>query len=190
MVKVDDHWIETALISIAKSTALGGSDVEFAAESDEMTFSGGERDIDVKTLLNGGNMRKFVPMTPKEVTFKIYPDEVSDALQLFYGTANAKASGVITTTNTLTRFNVRVVILWTDKAAAAAAAEAIDGSNAGIRLVAQNGNVTKCEEFWDDGEMGFEVTLKIPAFTRAAVGNHTWTSTDGAGTMSAVGNYP
>lgn len=185
MAKVDDHWVETVLISIAKKS---GSDIEFAAKGDEVTFSGGERDIAVRTLFNGGNMRRYTPMTMHEVSLKLYPDEVHDAVQLFYGTANAKASGVLTTTNVLTRFDARIVILWTDKAASAAA-EVIGDSKDALRYVGKGGNVTKCEPFWDDGEMGFEITIKIPAYNRTGTGNNTWSSTDGAGDLAAVGAY-
>jgi len=185
MVKVDDHWVETVLISIAKKS---GSDVEFAARGSDVAFSGGEKDIAIRTLFNGGNMRRYTPMTLHEVSFKVYPDEVHDAKQLFYGTANAKGSGVTTTTNSLVRFDARIVLLWTDKAASAAA-EVINGSNAGLRYVGINGNITKCEEFWDDGELGFDITIKIPPFNRSGTGNNTWTSTDGTGDMAAVGAY-
>lgn len=184
MVKIDDHWVETVLISIAKKS---GSDIEFAAKGDELSFSGGERDIAIRTLFNAGNSRRYTPMTLHEVTFKVYPDEADDAIQLFYGTTST--SQPLSITNTLTRDDMRVVILWTDKTTAVAAAEEIAGSNAALRYIGKNGNITKCEPFWDDGEMGFEITIKIPPYTRAGVGNNTWESTDGTATMTAVGAY-
>lgn len=186
MAKVDDHWVETALISLTKS---GGSAIEFAALTDEMSFGGGERDIAVRTLLNGGNLRRFTPMTITEVNFKMYPDQVNDAMQFFGGTANTKSSGVITTTNILTRFDIRVIVLWTTQAATAAG-EQITTADDALRMIAINGNITKCTPFWDDGEQGFDVTVKIPAYNRTATGNITWASTDGAGNLAAAGTYP
>ena len=185
MVKVDNHWVETALIGLAKK---GAADVEFAGLSDEMSFGGGERDIAVRTLLNGGNIRRFTPMTMTEVNFKIYPDDVDDAMQFFFGTANTVATGNLTTTNVLLRFDVRVTILWTDKTTVTTATGAV-ATAAAIRVSEKDGNITKCTPFWDDGELGFDVTIKIPAYTPAAGGNSTWASQTGSGTLAAIAQY-
>lgn len=182
-VLLDNHWLETALVSISKK---GGSEIEFAASSDEITFSGGERDMDMKTLLNGGNMRRFTPMTTFEISMKIFAAEVDIVHEWFYGGTDAVQP--LSVTNALTRFEFRVSMMWTDSAAATATG-LVDGSKDGIRMYAINGLMTKCEPFWTDGELGFDVTFKFAPYTTAAVGTLTWESTDGTADMTALAAY-
>jgi len=187
MVKVSGMWQETCLVALAKK---GGSDVNFAAKSDDLSFGGAERDIDLKTMLNGSNKVVLKPMTLKEISMKIYAVEADEVDQLFMGD-DSDSTQPLSVTNVLNRYEFRVVILWTDKTTAVSATEAVDGSNAGYRRVAIGGFMTKCEPFWEGTEYGLNVTLKFPPYQSGSTvtGNLTVESTDGTQTMAAIGSY-
>ena len=187
MVKVSDMWQETCLVAI---TRKGGSDVNFAAKSDDLGFGGAERDIDLKTMLNGSNKVVLKPMTLKEVNMKIYAVEIDEVDQLFMGDV-ADVTQPLSVTNVLNRYEFRFAALWCDKTTAVNATEAVDGSKAGYRTYAVGGFMTKCEEFWEGTEYGLNVTIKFPPYQSGATitGNLTRESTDGTATMTALAAY-
>lgn len=186
MVKLDNHWIETALVTWSRKDAA--SNVEFAAKTDEMTFGGGERDIDIKVLLNGGNMRMFKDMTIQEVSFKVYPADITSMHQEFFGNVT-DVTQPLSVTNSLPRFETRVAIMWTDDTASTSAIQTTAASTAGIRFSGVGGLMTKCTPFWTNKELGFDVTFKIAPYTTAAVGTVKWESTDTTAVLPALGNY-
>lgn len=187
MVKVSDMWQETCLVAITKK---GGSDVNFAAKSDDLGFGGAERDIDLKTMLNGSNKVVLKPMTIKEINMKIYAVEIDEVDDLFMGD-DSDAVQPLSVTNVLNRYEFRVAVLWCDKTAAVNATEAVDGSKAGYRRYAIGGFMTKCEPFWEGTEYGLNVTFKFPPYQSGAsiVGNLKVESTDGTQTMTALAAY-
>ena len=183
---LDNHWLESALVTISRK---GGSDVEFAASSDEITFSGGERDMDMKTLINGGNMRRFTPMTNFEVSLKVYAAEIDVVHQNFFGDVS-DVTQPLSVTNVLNRYEFRIAMMWCDGSHASATEVTLTTEKA-IRWTSIAGLMTKCEPFWTDGELGFDITFKFAPYTTAAVGNITWESTDGEATkvLPVIGSY-
>lgn len=186
-VLLDNHWLESALVTISRKAAA--TDVEFAASSDEITFSGGERDMDFKTLINGGNMRRFTPMTNFEISLKVYAAEIDVVHQNFFGDVTDVIQP-LSVTNVLNRYEFRVIMMWCDGSHSSGAEITLTTEKA-IRFTATAGLMTKCEPFWTDGELGFDITFKFAPYTTAAVGNITWESTDGEAdkVLPVIANY-
>ncbi len=69
---VDDAWIETCLIGIAK---IGGEEVQFSSITETSDFDIGEKDIEGMALVNGGRVTKWSPEGDSTITFEAYPLE-------------------------------------------------------------------------------------------------------------------
>lgn len=69
---VNDAWIETCLLEVAK---ISGEGVQFAAITETMDFDLGEKDIEGVPLVNGGRVTKWLPEGDRTITFEMYPLE-------------------------------------------------------------------------------------------------------------------
>jgi len=181
---IDNHWTQTCLMAIA---VKNGSYVQMAALTDEITWGGEEQDLAMKTLLNGGNMKRHTPMTISEVSFKAYPAEISTFVQTFYGDTS-DTSQPLAVTNTLTKKEIRLINLWVDNFTHVDASASVT-TTAAMRAVKDGGTMTKCTPFWTDNEQGFDITIKFTPFTTAAVGNLKWESCTVASSLIAVPAY-
>lgn len=185
MAKVGGYWQETYLISLAKK---GGSDVEFAAKCEDVKFGGGARGITLKTLVNGGNLIQFNPQELWTVTMTIYPVVISEVDQLFYGDTS-DVTQPLSVLNTLTRYEMRFVMVFTDDTTLTTAAGATAASKAGYRISATGGYITNAAIDPSGKELKCEVTVEFAPFTSAGVGVLKRESTDTTAVLPALGAY-
>lgn len=191
-VATSDAWMETCLVAIC---AIGGSDVQFASVTETIDMDLGAKDIDVKYIVNGGNVATWTPQGPATITFEAYPlvaGTVSGGSE--YGFFDLLHPGTYSTqpfsaTNNHTRTKYRVSMLWTDDTTATSGAGAIASSTRGIRIAVANGYFTDVKPSFTDGVLKFTVTFKAPAFSKAAGSNQKFDSTDGSEIIAALGSY-
>lgn len=182
-----DMWQELASITVQRLDSAGsvtGAKMNFVARAEEVGFSGGDKSISLKTLINGGNLVKFDPATMSELTIKIYPEGVSPGVT----TGNADTKGMVTeffgngtqnattTTISLARHNFKVWILFKDGAVQADASDTVTGKY--YRIIYNNSYLTDIAPSFDDKEYSNTIKFDTPPFTRAAVGNITHESSD------------
>ena len=186
MAKVGGYWQETYLISLARK---GGSDIEFAAKCDDVKFGGGARGITLKTLVNGGNLVQFNPQELWSVTMTIYPADILQVDNLFFGDYADATTPPFLTTNSLVHVEMRFVLTFTDDLTLTTAAGATAASKAGYRIYATGGYITNAALDSSGKELKCEVTIEFPPFTPAAVGNLRRESTNTADVLAALGAY-
>lgn len=178
----EDTWSETAFVSISK---IGGSDVEFATITETVDVDFGNKEFDVINTLKGGRLVKFNPQEPSTITLEAYPIEAGTAsgtegkgfMDLLY---TADATQPISINFDRTRTKVRIAILWTDDTTVTSAADATAEGSSALRIVLKNGYVTSAKPSFTDGVLKYNVTIKCPAFDKAAAANGLIESTDGS----------
>ena len=189
----NDTWSETALISI---TAQSGTAVEFMTITETVDIDSGDKDFDVMATLAGGRLVKFNPQEPTTITLEAYPVEAGTdtgaAGKGFFDLMNsADTSQPISISMDRSRSKYRMAILWTDKADATSAEEALVtvSTESGLRILAADGFFTSAKPSFTDGVLKWTVTFKIPPFDKSATANIKIESTDGTADMSAPASY-
>jgi hypothetical protein len=160
MAKVGGYWQETYLVTLS---VKGGSDYEFAAKCEDVTFGGGARGITLKTLVNGGNLVQFNPQEMWTVTMTLYPVEVSDIEQMFYGGTLGGAQPR-SATNVFNRYEMRFALLFTDDTGVTSGVGAVDATYAAYRIYATGGYITNAMVDPSGKELKVEVTVEFAPF--------------------------
>jgi len=169
----DDSWMEECLISISK---IGGSDVSFAALTESVDFSLGEKDIEGIPLLNGGRVTKWSPEGDSSVTFEAYPLQAGTsggtAGTGFFDLLHTVDSVVpIRIVNDRNRDKYRCLFLWTNDSTATTAQSATAENASALRIGLAGGHFTSVKPSFTDGILKFTVVYKCAAFDKSAVAN-------------------
>ena len=190
-----DAWNETAFVSIQK---LAGSEVQFAAITDSVDISEGDWSGEGLPTLAGGRIWKQTPKEDGEITLELYPVELDTVtgvglFQQFTGgtfdTSEPLASDVAFTAADRVRDQFRVVVLWTNDAAATAANGATSASTDSLRFAAMGCRLVSHKASYTDGTLKVTATFKYPAFNKAgAVKMDRWDSGDQTA-LAAISTY-
>lgn len=191
-------WSETALITITKYVAAGGTDVEFAALTETIDIDLGDKDIDIIANLKGGRFIKKIPAAGTTVTFEGYPVDIDSAggtgvSQMFHG-GTWDTSEPMAVTNSISRDLFRLAILWTDDTAATSAADATAATTNAYRITFAHAYMTSMKPSFTDGVLKFTFAFKIAPFNKEGVGlihedSGDATALTGLNTYSST-NYP
>ncbi len=186
MQAAPDAWADRCRIGIMRA---GGSEVQFHARTEDITFDTGDKDIEGISLTGGGRVVKPIQMTDESVTLKMYPVETDLAggglAQWFHpqGAANGVSddeSEPFVVTNTNYRIKHRLIFLWCPTLPAAAATVPTDEPAQRIQII--NAYMTGWKLNYDDKILSAEATFKWAPFTRAGIGNKREESTTGVTT--------
>ena len=170
-----DTWGPYFFLSITKK---GGSEVQFAPAVDLSTFEFNEGDFPGEGLPNGagGRVWKEMPQEDGEISFELWAQELDTVtgvglFQQFEGTADTSepltTSTAITASVTRVRDRFMVAILFTNDAAATAAAAATSTATDSLRMIAKECRLISHKPTMSDGVLKVPVTFKFPAMNRA-----------------------
>lgn len=185
MTYAGGQWQQACLFGI---TRAGGSEVQFAAKTRELTMEGGKRPISIETLINGGNLVNLEPGEMFVVKAKIAIAEIDEVCKIFAGDVTG-AVQELTTVNVLNMYELRAAILWHNGTTASTASGATGASDKGFRIYADDGYMTECTPDYSSNRLAMDVTIEFPPFTAAAVGNLHRESSDGTAAIAALGAY-
>lgn len=190
MTAVPDSWNDRCRVGIMRA---GGTEVQFHARTEDITWDTGDKDVEGVSLVSGGRVIKPISMTDESVILKIYPTETELAggglAQWFHPQGAAHGVADDTTepyvvTNSIHRIKHRLIFLWTTYLPAAAATVPTDEPAYRIQII--NAYSTGWKLNYDDKILSAEATFKWAPFTRAGVGNKREESTTGATTDLAA----
>ena len=169
-------------------TRKGQSEVQFAAKTKEVSFEGGNKPISLETLINGGNLVNFDPADIFKVTAKIVPAEVDEVDAIFMGDVSDSDQPLETRLN-LTRYEIRVAILWHDGSTATTASGVTGATDKAYRLYGDGGYITQCVPDYSNKRLALDVVIEFAPFSSAAAGNLRRQSSDGTAAFTALGAY-
>jgi len=187
-----DLWTETCLVSICP---VGGSDVEFAVRTKDISIDTGLKDIESMPTNSGGRAIKIKPEEDSEWAFgecyfvgiQTTGTDVSVA-QLFEDWKNVDVSDSRSVSASRNRVKVRIAVLWTDDSTATSGAGAVASSSAGYRIVAANGYITEFKESWEDGFLKASFKFKFAPFALNGTANRKREDTEGVG-IATLASY-
>ncbi len=170
---VDDAWMEACLVAISK---IGGSDIQFAAETETIDFDIGDKDIEGIPLVNGGRVTKWTPEGDSSITFEAYPlqagtDTGTTGLGFYDLMHSVDAAVPIRIVNDRNRDKYRVLVLWTNDPTPTTGQAATANTFSALRIGMADGHFTSVKPSFTDGILKWTVTFKVTAFDKAAAGN-------------------
>ena len=188
-----DSWSEIGLVSI---TTLSGSAVEFKTLTETVDIDIGDKEFDIIPTLGGGRLVKFMPEEAIEITLEAYPVEAGTDtgavgkgfFDLLHTPDSSQPLGISVDR---TRTKHRMSLLWTDKADATTAEDALAtaSTESGLRILAADGFFTSAKPSFTDGILKWTVKFKAPAFDKSGTANVKIESTDGTADMPAPAAY-
>ena len=170
---VDDAWMEACLIAVSK---IGGSDIQFAAETETVDFDIGEKDIEGIPMVSGGRVTKFTPEGDSSITFEAYSleagtDTGTTAKGWYDLMHSVDASVPIRIVNDRNRDKYRILVLWTNDPSPTTAQSVIANTYSALRIGMADGYFTSVKPSFTDDIMKWTVTFKVAAFDKSAAGN-------------------
>jgi len=170
---VDDAWMEVCLISISK---IGGTEMQAAAVTETVDFDIGEKDIEGKTLVNGGRVTVFKPEGDSSITLEAYPlqagTDTGSTVNGFYDMMHTVDGSVpIRVINDRNRDKYRILVLWTNDPTPTTAQAATANTYSALRIGMSEGYVTSCKPSFTDGDLKWTIKYKCAAFDKSASGN-------------------
>ena len=170
---VDDAWMEACLVGIS---IIGGSDIQFAAETETIDFDIGEKDIEGIPLVNGGRVTKWTPEGDSSITFEAYPlqagtDTGTTGLGFYDLMHSVDASVPIRIVNDRNRDKYRVLVLWTNDPTPTTAQASTANTFSAFRIGMADGHFTSVKPSFTDGILKWTVTFKVAAFDKSSAGN-------------------
>ena len=189
---VPDSWTELCLIGIKRES--DSSEVQFAGVTEDISgMDFGEKEVEGKTLVNGGRVVQKTPMTDESITLKVYPVSAdldgTGVMQHMHPQSSDDTTNPIAVLNSNLREKHRVVIVWSTTLPATAEAATTLGEPA-YRITISNAYCTKVVPGFDDKIVSAEVTFKWTPFTKAAVANKLEESTDHTVALAEVSASP
>lgn len=173
MTEYPDEWDELCLIGITKEN---GSEVQFAALTEEISFDMASKDIESKAMANGGCRIRRVPQgdNVNSITFKMTEVNAgldgSGIIQWLHPQSPDDTTDPILVTSSLARNRHKIVLLWSETLPAAASTSPALGK-ASYRKQFINMYCTDAKPSYDDFKMKVEVTFKAAPFRADATGN-------------------
>ena len=172
-VAVDDAWMEVCLVGVS---IIGGSDIQFAAETETVDFDIGEKDIEGIPLLNGGRVTKWSPEGDSTITFEAYPLQAgtssgTSGKGFFDLMHSVDASVPIRIVNDRNRDKYRVLVLWTNDPTPTTAQSVTANTYSAMRIGMADGHFTSVKPSFTDGTLKFTVMFKCAAFDKSGAGN-------------------
>jgi len=186
MTSVPDAWSERCRVGVMRA---GGTEVQFHARTEDITFDNGDKDVEGMSLVGGGRVIKPVQMTDESITLKMYPTETELAGGGFaqYFNPQGAAHGVAddttepyVVTNTNYRIKHRLIILWCPTLPTTAATTPNDEPCYRIQII--NAYMSSWKLNYDDKILSAEATFKWAPFNRTGTGNKREESTTGVTT--------
>ncbi len=183
-----DVYKEVCRITIINGA---GTAITFDSFTEDITaMDWGEKDIEGMSLVSGGRVVKFTPMTDESLTLKVYPtrgdDAVTDSVaQLFHKQGTPDTTQPILVDNVVGREQVGIVILWATTLPATAVTLPA-GSVTAERIQIINAYMTKYTPSFDDKVKTAELTFKWAPFDKSAARNKREESTDGSESLPAA----
>lgn len=166
-------WSETALVTITKYAASGGTDVNFHAITETIDIDMGDKDIEQLVAVGGGRLIKKVPQEITTITFEGYPVDINSASGS--GVSQMFEGGTWDTTQPLTadssrlRDLFRVAILWTDDTSVTSATAATGSTTNSYRITFAHCWMTSMKPSFTDGVLKFTFSFKVAPFNRFGI---------------------
>lgn len=188
MVALPDAWDELCLIEVLPQ---GGTAQAFAGLTEDITaMDWGEKQIEPKPLVSGGNVVRRVPMTEESITLKMYPIgaggtggvTATGIMGLFHPSGSATPSVV---SNNRSRDKYRIVLLWATLLPATASTVPVANIPA-YRIQVFNAYLVSAKPSYDDKILSLEATFKWAPFQKDGTRNKIEESTDGSTVLAAV----
>ncbi len=191
---VDDAWMEACLIAVS---IQGGSDIQFAAETETVDFDIGEKDIEGVPLVNGGRVTKWTPEGDSSITFEAYPlqagtDTGTTGLGFYDLMHSVDSSVPIRIVNDRNRDKYRVLVLWTNDPTPTTAQATTANTFSALRIGMADGHFTSVKPSFTDGILKWTVIFKVAAFDKAAAGNvmvESCAGTEAGDILPAIASY-
>lgn len=191
-----NSWSEVCLISISQLTATP-TDITFQGLTQNVNLEIAEKDIESKSLLNGGRVVNFKPQEDSTFTFEAYPLQAGTATgttgQGFFDLMNsgalADATQPLAINNLRNRIRTRVAIMWSADLTQTQAHVATDSTYEAMRVVAADGYITSVQPDYTDQHLKFTIKYKVPAFDKSGNANIKYDSTDGTAALPALATY-
>jgi len=153
-------WYDRCWVTI---TPKGGSNLELAAKTKDITINYGDKDIELIDV-NSGQIAKFNRREMVEITFDDVIPLYGDVWNAGYEAADVSGTeGTISAS--LERKQFRIVILWTDAdpSTISSATDAIPAGTNARRLIIEDAYFTSWEENWRDLVLMGGATFKAVA---------------------------
>lgn len=185
-------WSETALITVTK---LGGTDMQFAARTEDVDIDVGEKDIDMVVNLKGGRLVKKVPMKETTITLTMYPYGIDQSAaptgvaQLFHGQTTYDTTEPLEVMASRIRELYRVAILWTDDTSLTSAAATTTAGKVAQRFVAANCYLTSEKYSFADQLLKCTVVFTVMPFNKEGIAQLREESTEGTTALAALNTY-
>jgi len=197
----DASWQDRAYISIEKKGS--GTEINFAGLTSEMSLPDISKDFDTQPVMNGGHVRENSAQEAAEIGLTLYPIGVVTGdgtnrprgiSEWFYSSSDLSGSGEgARYENTLTRYDFRVSILWTNvtnsenSVSPVTAAGAVDTSSGGetksaLRQVYEDCQITGYNPDFGDQIFTAEVTFKCAPYDETGASNMFEESSSDTGT--------
>jgi len=179
----DGAFQEVFLLGVTKK---GGSEIQFAGVSEDITPDVADKAGESVVLGNGGRLWKRTPEGDYEFTIKMYPlgESVNSGesfMQYFLGTTDASAP--FSATNSRVRDLFQVVVCWSDDPSITTASGTAAANYATKRFIYKNAYCTSCKPSFGDKILSAEVKFTMPAYNKSGTGNFT---IEGTGSQDSV----
>ena len=182
-----DSFREVALVNVNDGT----TDIDVATIIETIDIDQGDKDIEGMPNVKGGRIVKFTPEADTTITFEGYPIGVGDKdgttatglSNFFHG--GTDATPPFSVTNSRTRSEFTVTIMWTDGTATSATASVLSGNYA-YRVNFAHCYFVSCKPEFTDTILKATFKFKCPAFTKVGVGNITEDEADGTASMPTI----
>lgn len=186
----DASWQDRAYISIEKKGA--GTSINFAGLTSEMSLPDNTKDFDSQPVMNGGHVRENSAQEAAEVGLTLYPIGVLTGdgtsrprgiSEWFYSSSDLSSDGEAARyENSLTRYDFRVSILWTNVADSENTSSPVEASGAvdttgdstaksALRQVYEDCQLTGYNPDFGDQIFTAEVTFKCAPYDETGSAN-------------------
>lgn len=204
----DASWQDRAFISIEKKGS--GTSINFAGLTSEMDLPDITKDFDTQPVMNGGHVRENSAQEAAEIGLTLYPIGVLTGdgtsrprgiSEWFYSSGDLSDSGEAPRyENSLTRYDFRVSILWTNvtdsenstsPVEASGALETTDATKSALRQVYEDCQLTGYNPDFGDQIFTAEVTFKCAPYDETGKSNmfEESTSDTSTDTLPALSAY-
>ena len=182
-IATDDAWMEECLIAISP---IGGSDIQYAAETETVDFDIGDKDIEGIPLVGGGRVMKWTAEADSTITFEAYPlqagtDTGTTGLG-FYDLMHTVDSTVpIRIVNDRVRTKHRILVMWTNDPTPTTAQAVTADTFSALRIGMADGYIISVKPNFTEPILKWTIMYKTPAFDKSGAGNVMIESAAGSG---------
>lgn len=194
MTAIPEEWDELCLIEVQPQAGTG---INFAALTEDITaMDWGEKQMEGRKMVSGGNVVKRSQMTDESITLRMVPIGVGSdgettatgVMQLFHTQSSPDSTQPLVVVNTHNRTKYRLVLLWATTLPASAVTLPASGIYA-YRIQIFNAYLVSVKPSYDDKALTVEATFKWTPFQKDGTSNKTEESTDDTAQLASVTSF-